>query len=101
MFSQGEQAALKTLPASYAFDVWTRKEAYMKAIGLGLTLPLDSFEVSVGPDEPVRLVKAAGAPEEVACWQMVSLVPADGYVGAVAARALGWRIVINEITLGA
>ena len=101
MFSQGEQAALKTLPASYAFDVWTRKEAYMKAIGVGLTLPLDSFEVSVGPDKPVRLVKAAGAPEEAARWQMLPLVPADGYVGAVAARALGWHIVINEITLGA
>ena len=100
MFSQGEQAALRSLPASYAFDVWTRKEAYMKAIGLGLTLPLDSFEVSVGPDAPVRLLKAAGAPEEAGCWQMVPLVPADGYVGAVAARSLGWHIVLNEIILG-
>lgn len=99
MFSQAEQAALKTLPSSCAFDVWTRKEAYMKAVGLGLALPLDSFEVSVGSDEPVRLVSTAVSPEEAACWQMVSLVPADGYVGTVAARALGWHIALKEIIL--
>ncbi len=100
MFAPREQNALRSLPAAYVFDVWTRKEAYMKAIGLGLTLPLDSFEVSVGPDEPVRLITAPGAPEEAAQWQIASLVPADGHVGAVAARALGWHILLKEIILG-
>jgi 4'-phosphopantetheinyl transferase len=39
------------------FGVWTRKEAFLKAPGEGMSRPLDSFAVSVGP-EPARLVKA-------------------------------------------
>ncbi len=100
MFSKNEQVALAALPACHAFDVWTRKEAFMKAVGIGLSLPIDSFEVSVGRDD-ARLLRVAGAPNEARHWQMAHLIPADGYVGAVAARALGWHVKLNGITLEA
>ena len=100
-FSGGEQAALSRLPpaarTSCAFATWTRKEAFVKATGLGLTMPLDSFDVSLDPDEPPRLLRVADAPQEAANWQLAHFIPADGYVGTVAARALGWRIVLGEV----
>ncbi len=99
-FSDGEQAALARLPrtarTSCAFAAWTRKEAFVKATGFGLTIPLESFDVSVDPGEPPRLLRIADAPEEAANWQLVHFIPADGYVGTVAARALGWRVVLDE-----
>ena len=100
-FSASEQAALASLPreahATSALVAWTRKEAFVKATGLGLAVPLDSFDVSVGPDEPARLLHVAGAPREAARWQLVHLAPTDGYVGTVAARSLGWRVVLDEV----
>ena len=102
-FSAYERAALAGLPheayASHALIAWTRKEAFVKATGLGLAVPLDRFDVSIGPDQPARLLCVDDAPEEAARWQLAHLVPADGYVGTVAARSLGWRIVLNEIAL--
>ncbi len=102
-FSAHERAALAGLPqeahASHALIAWTRKEAFVKATGLGLTFPLDRFDVSIGPDQPARLLRIADAPEEAARWQMAHLVPDDGYVGTVAARSLGWHSVLTEIAL--
>ena len=103
LFSRSEQAALARLSdesrARATLCVLTRKEAFVKAIGLGLTIPLDSFDVSLALHEPARLLRVAGAPEEAARWQLSHLTPAEGYVGAVAAQATGWRLVLNEITL--
>ena len=103
LFSKSEQAALARLPdesrARATLCALTRKEAFVKAIGLGLTIPLDSFDVSLAPHEPARLLRIAGAPDEAARWQLSHLAPAEGYVGAVAAQAIGWRLVLNEIKL--
>ncbi|MDO9712582.1 4'-phosphopantetheinyl transferase family protein [Paracraurococcus lichenis] len=74
------------------FNAWTRKEAFLKAIGAGFSLPPASFTVSLAPGEPARLLSVAGQAAEAACWQLRSFVPAVGYVGAIAARAEGWRI---------
>lgn len=102
-FSDDEQAALARVPPRQrplcALAAWTRKEAFVKATGLGLTVPLDSFDVSIGPDEPARLLRVADAPQEAVNWQLVHLIPAEGYVGTVAARSLGWRVVLNEVVL--
>ena len=58
-FASGEAAALLALPAADQrqafFNCWTRKEAYIKARGLGMAIPLDSFEVSLAPGDPPRL----------------------------------------------
>jgi 4'-phosphopantetheinyl transferase len=78
------------------FRCWTRKEAFIKAIGDGLSYPLQSFDVSLGQSaELLRLNASAGRAYE---WSMYHLSPADGYVGALAMRGrnLTVRIVSDE-----
>lgn len=103
--SVAEQAALMRLPGAARrlgiFHAWTRKEAYLKAIGVGLAAPLDQFDVSIAPDEPARILRVAGAPAEASAWWLVSITPAPGYVGAVAARAQGWHVTCHNLELAA
>jgi 4'-phosphopantetheinyl transferase len=60
-FAPEEVAALKALPSDQwtqgFFNCWTRKEAYVKALGLGLAYPLERFAVTVSPAEPARLLR--------------------------------------------
>jgi 4'-phosphopantetheinyl transferase len=87
-FSSREVADLRAVPAElrpYAFfTCWTRKEAYIKATGMGLSLPLDEFSVSLRPGEPARLIWAAGDAGAPQRWSLTALDPGDGYVGALA-----------------
>lgn len=96
-FSGAEVEALAALPQEERTDAffrcWTRKEAYLKALGSGLATPLDAFAVSLGPDEPARLLEVRGEPGEADAWQIAHLDPGPGLVGAIAARRRGWRPV--------
>lgn len=88
-FSAPEVAALCALPAGDArtrgfFNCWTRKEAYIKARGEGLSHPLGCFSVSLAPGEPARLLSATNDPREVTRWSLVELEVGDGYAAAVA-----------------
>jgi 4'-phosphopantetheinyl transferase len=88
-FAPAEVAALDSLPAaerSAAFlRCWTRKEAYIKARGDGLSLPLDSFQVSLEPDAPPALLSTAHDPGEAGRWSLVDLSrQSPGYVVALA-----------------
>jgi 4'-phosphopantetheinyl transferase len=65
-------------------ECWTRKEAFLKAVGDGLARPLDSFTVTVGSEEPVRLLSVEGDPSAPARWTLVPLRPAPGFVGTLA-----------------
>ena len=65
------------------FSCWTRKEAYIKALGDGLYHPLDAFDVTLAPGEPARIRRVADAPGETCGWEIESFVPAPGYVAAV------------------
>jgi len=88
-FSEQEIAELKKLPPSEAteafFGCWTRKEAYVKAHGEGLSIPLRSFTVSF--DAPRQVLQADGA-----AWSCHALQPAAGIAGAVVARGENWRV---------
>lgn len=66
------------------FRGWTRKEAYIKALGDGLSMPLDSFRVSLQPELSAALLYAAGDPAAAGKWLFYSLKPADGYIGSLA-----------------
>ena len=94
VFTPGEIAALNRLPADGRragfYDAWTRKEAYLKALGSGLAVPLQSFEVSLTPGQPARLLAVEGAPDEAARWQIVAIDVAPGLAGALASRPGGW-----------
>lgn len=95
-FSALERAAFAALPAAERlgafFRAWTRKEAYLKATGLGLSFPLDRFDVSLGPSEPARLIRVDGRPEEAARWSLHDLAPGPDYLGALAVEGTGWRL---------
>jgi len=103
-FSPGEVAELRALPESdqaQAFlACWTRKEAFLKARGDGLTLPLDSFDVTLRPGEPAELTRTAWAPEERSRWQLVDLSEAArGEIAALAAPARGWTCTCQDIDM--
>lgn len=73
------------------FNCWTRKEAYIKAQGQGLSLPLDSFDVSFAPGEPATLLATRDDPREASRWTLQELAPGQGYVGALAVRGCNFR----------
>lgn len=87
-FSPHEVAALSALPegerATAFFDCWTRKEAYIKALGEGLSHPLHLFTVSLTPGRPAALLRTDDDPEEAARWSLVELFPGEGYRAALA-----------------
>jgi 4'-phosphopantetheinyl transferase len=74
------------------FNCWTRKEAYIKATGDGLSMPLDRFEVSLVPGEPARFLHAAGNPREARRWSLRELEPAPGYTAAMCVEGQDWRL---------
>ena len=87
-FSKHEVSELMALPPEQRvtgfFNCWTRKEAYIKAHGLGLSLPLEDFDVSLTPNEPVILRATRPDQQEVARWTLLSLQVDPGYASAVA-----------------
>jgi 4'-phosphopantetheinyl transferase len=95
-FSARERASLHAVVAELKhqafFNCWTRKEAYIKAHGEGLSLPLDQFDVSLAPGEPAALLATRGDPGEAMRWSLQALTPGPGYVAAVAVEGQGWHL---------
>jgi len=95
-FSRPEVAMLRTLPSELQrqafFRCWTRKEAYIKARGEGLSLPLDQFDVSLAPGETEAVLRIQRDPAEASRWSFQELAPASGYAAAVAVEGHGWRL---------
>jgi len=76
------------------FRCWTRKEAFVKALGNGLAFPLDGFKVSVLDDHSSQLLCACdAAPEALDCWRIIGLRTDPGYSAALAAGRSPWRVV--------
>lgn len=86
-FAPREITAIRSLPRSDQavafFACWTRKEAYIKARGQGMSIPLDRFEVSVSAGAPAALLNVYDDPEEATRWAMQHLQPGHNYVGAL------------------
>ncbi|MBI1357390.1 MAG: 4'-phosphopantetheinyl transferase superfamily protein [Acidobacteria bacterium] len=89
-FCPEETAELRSLPPRLLhqgfFSLWTRKEAYIKAIGQGLYAPLDRFRVSLLPGEPARFVHIDGDAAEARSWMLHDLTIHPEYRAAVAYR---------------
>ena len=87
-FSAGEVTELRALDPrerlTAFFRCWTRKEAYIKAVGDGLAIPLHQFQVTLLPGVPASLLKTAGPSASLETWTLHHLEPAPGYVGALA-----------------
>ena len=90
LFAPGEVHALERLPPDRRrdgfFQCWTRKEAYVKALGLGLSHPLDGFDTSA----------PGGA---MTGWSVQSFEPRLGYHAAVAVRDAGLRVTVAQLSL--
>jgi 4'-phosphopantetheinyl transferase len=71
------------------FNLWTRKEAWLKATGDGLSEMLREVEVSFLPEEPARVLAISGNEEAAQCWTLLELTPASGFAAAVAVEAKG------------
>ena len=86
-FSRAEREALAALPSHQQcaafFACWARKEAYIKALGIGLSLPLDSFDVCLSPSQPAALLASRLDPSGVASWHMDALEAGPGYAAAL------------------
>lgn len=89
-FSRKENELFSELPKNIKreafFNCWTRKEAFVKALGEGLYLSLDKFDVSPAPGEPVELLRVEGCPGEVSKWSIRELNPAYGFAAAFAVK---------------
>ncbi len=95
-FSPREAAALCALPEHLRkegfFNCWTRKEAYIKAEGKGLSIPLNAFDVSLTPGEPAELLRAESHPQETSRWSLQVLNPEPGYAAALAVKGHDWEL---------
>lgn len=69
------------------FNCWTRKEAFIKALGEGLSHPLERFDVSLGPGEPARILRLGGRAGEHCGWRVQGFSPAPGFVAAIVIEA--------------
>ena len=101
-FSPLENSVLRSLPehlqATAFFTCWTRKEAYIKAVGKGLSIPLNKFDVSLAPGEPAALLNVEGNPEEASKWSLIELFPCSDMVAAVAVAGDCWKLHCWEWT---
>jgi len=86
-FSRNELRAYRALAEADKdagfFNCWTRKEAFVKALVDGLHFPLDSFDVSLAPHEPARILRVADKDGADCGWCLRSFSPLPGYVAAV------------------
>ena len=92
-FSPREVAALRALPEELQtqafFDCWSRKEAYVKARGLGLSLQLDSFDVELDPRRPAALIAGCDG------WSIRSFEPVPLFHAAIVAHDAPWEMAIQ------
>ena len=101
-FSPLENSVLRSLPEHLQptafFTCWTRKEAYIKAVGKGLSIPLNQFDVSLAPGEPAALLNVEENPEEASKWSLIELFPSSDMVAAVAVAGDCWKLHCWEWT---
>lgn len=91
-FSANEVRKLLLLPEQQQalgfFNCWTRKEAFIKAVGEGLSFPLHKFEVSLEPDKPAKLLATDWDPKAVSTWSIYSISPGANLIGSLAIEGL-------------
>lgn len=102
-FSPSEVAALARVPEARQrarfFDYWTLKEAYIKARGMGLSIPLDQFSFVLTRGAPIGIRFAPELPDDPATWQFAQFRPTARHLVSAAVRRSGepdLRIVVRR-----
>jgi 4'-phosphopantetheinyl transferase len=97
-FHPNEVAALRALPAEQRavgfFNAWTRKEAFLKATGKGISYGIERVEVTLTPGEPPRVIALDGDRRAAAGWSLATFEAARGYLGSLA-MAGPWEKVFH------
>ena len=95
-FSPKEVLMLRSLPSHAQpqafFNCWTRKEAYIKARGEGLSIPLNQFDVSLIPGEPAQLLASRVDPDDAKKWTLQALPMGTHYAAALAVEGSDWEL---------
>lgn len=98
VFSPYEHQVLERVPAAEQLAAfyrgWTRKEAYIKARGMGLSLALDQFDVTMEADKPAQLLATHDDPQEATRWTLCDLPCPVGYAAALVVAGRGWRTTV-------
>ena len=102
-FTPQEVAALAAVPPSQQhyrfFEYWTFKESYIKARGMGLSLPLDKFSFHYPDDHSVEIAIDSDLADDPQRWQFWQLRPRPEYLVAVCAERCGFespRLIARE-----
>ncbi len=94
--AERESATLMGLPASQRqrafFACWTRKEAFVKAVGKGIALGLDRFDVTLRPDEPAPPLRTGRDPDEAARWSLIDVDVGGSHAAAPAVAGDGFEV---------
>lgn len=99
-FSTSEVSSLNQLPDDARhqafFNCWTRKEAVIKAKGMGLSLGLDQFDVTLAPGEPALLLRTRWDEAEVSRWSLRAIDVGEQYAAAIAVEGHDWDVSYFE-----
>ncbi len=100
-FSPQEVTELEQLPEDQRvhafFNGWSRKEAYIKALGKGLAIPLSKFSVSLSPRKPAKLLSTEHDPGQLKRWKLYNLNVGDDYSGALLISKQKTNVFLFEI----
>jgi 4'-phosphopantetheinyl transferase len=99
-FSEAELATLRSLPEGLRavgfYNCWTRKEAYVKARGEGLSFPLKQFDVSLTPGAAAQLIHVRDDLDEVDRWTLQEIPVGEGYVAALAVEGTNLNVTFLD-----
>lgn len=102
-FSPTEKVVWRLLPTSVKqeafFNCWTRKEAYIKAKGMGLSIPLNEFDVSFKPGEPAALLNTTWDEQEANRWSLTEITLAPDYIAALAVEASNYQLKFWQLII--
>lgn len=99
-FAPSEIETMRVLPEHMQlgafYRCWTRKEAFIKGVGKGLSIPLDSFEVSLD-EASAELVRMDSSLEGSRIWSLYPLIPGSGFTGALAVKGEVSKIKLFDV----
>jgi 4'-phosphopantetheinyl transferase len=102
-FSLAESATLRSLPESLRsagfYNCWTRKEAYVKARGEGLSFPLQQFDVSLAPGAAAKLLRVGDDDNDVDRWTLQEIPVGENYVAALAVEGSNLNVMCRDWAL--